>query len=88
MHKKCSKFYADNLMVNGEPMVQPAIEYGIRYREPWSRNTRTGWFRDKHKIPRDEVASVLGVTVKELIAWENATDLEVELESREEFGDY
>lgn len=83
-----------NLFVDGGPAYQPAIAYGIRYREPSSRRTQTGWFRGTHEdpyqeeIPREEVASLLLVDVKDLIRWENATDSEAEEDSRADYGDY
>lgn len=82
------------LFVDGEPVYQPALAQGIRYREPHSRSTQTGWFRGtdedpyQEEVPREEVASILSVDVKDLICWENETDSECEAESRADYGDY
>jgi hypothetical protein len=76
------------LFDGSEPIYQPLLSVGIRYREPTSRSTQTGWFRGDQEITREEAAAYLGVEIAELIRWENATDLEAETEARADFGDY
>ena len=75
--------------VHGFPDYQPALpDHGIRYREPISRNSKTGWYRGNKRVDRDEVARLLEVTTAELISWEAHTDLDAEDDSRAEYGGY
>lgn len=80
------------LFVDGEPRHQPAGKAGFYYREPFSgHDRRDGWYyepRRTKRARREDVAEAIGVTVQELIAWENATDEAAEAESRAEYGDW
>ena len=70
------------------PLHQPFAEQGIKYQEPTSRSSRTGWFCGRKKLTREEVAQQTGVVAYDLMRWEEATDLACEEFQRSELGDW
>lgn len=73
---------SEQLWSDGEPIYQPLHDRGLSYREPTGRTSPTGWFRGQTEVSREEVAELLGVEVREVVQWEEATDLACEAECR------
>lgn len=67
---------------NTTPLYQPIPGYA--YHEPNGRTSHTYWIAkgSQEQMQTGEVASAMGIDSKDLLRWENATDLEAEAEGR------